>query len=53
MGQCVSPDNPRRTRILAKSIFKELRASGLPANDMIGLATELLGLVADHIQSQR
>lgn len=44
-------DDPRRARILAKTIFRELTTSGLQRSDVIGVATELLGLVADDLKA--
>ena len=43
----------RATRMLAKTIYKELRASGLDERDVMSLASTLLGLVADDLRSSR
>jgi hypothetical protein len=40
------------TKILAKSLFKELRASGYTANQILGLSTELIDLVTQDLRSQ-
>ncbi|HVP68826.1 MAG TPA: hypothetical protein VMT17_16360 [Anaeromyxobacteraceae bacterium] len=40
------------TRILAKSLFKELRASGYTANQVLSLSTELIDLVTQDLRSQ-
>ena len=38
------------TRILAKSLFKELRANGYSANQILGLTTELIELVTQDLR---
>lgn len=40
------------TKILAKSLFKELRASGYNANQILGLSTELIDLVTQDVRAQ-
>ena len=40
-------------KILAKSLFKELRASGYTPNQIIGIATELIDLVSDNLREDR
>ncbi|HQR30071.1 MAG TPA: hypothetical protein PLL32_06650 [Anaeromyxobacteraceae bacterium] len=40
------------TKILAKSLFKELRASGYNANQILGLSTELIDLVTRDLRAQ-
>jgi hypothetical protein len=40
------------TKILAKSLFKELRASGYNANQILGLSTELIDLVTQDLRTQ-
>jgi hypothetical protein len=40
------------TKILAKSLFKELRASGYTANQILGLSTELIDLVTQDLRAQ-
>jgi len=37
---------------LAKSLFKELRASGYTANQILGLSTELIDLVTRDLRAQ-
>ena len=46
-----SPD-PRAVRILAKSIYRELRSSGLTERDVMSLAGELLSHVAEDVQRE-
>ena len=41
---------PRGVRIVSKSIYKELRAGGLSEDEVLAIATELLGLVAAEIR---
>jgi hypothetical protein len=43
-----NPD-PRALAILAKSIFRELRAQGYPPAQIVGFATEILSLVTNDI----
>ena len=43
-----SLDN-KGTKILAKSLFKELRLNGYSASQVLGLATELIDLVTQDL----
>ena len=45
--------DPRALAILAKTISRELRASGYGEKDVMSLAGELLGMVATDVQSRR
>jgi hypothetical protein len=45
--------DPRALRILAKSIYRELRQGGLLEEDVMGLAGELLSLVAGEVKDRR
>ncbi len=38
------------TKILAKSLFKELRANGYAPNQILGLTTELIDLVTQGLR---
>jgi len=38
------------TKILAKSLFKELRGSGYSTNQILGLSTELIDLVTQDLK---
>jgi len=40
------------TKILAKSLFKELRGNGYTANQILGLTTELIDLVTQDLRDQ-
>ena len=42
--------DPRALRILAKSIYRELRDGGLDEQAVMSLAGELLSLVADDVR---
>ena len=39
------------TKILAKSLFKELRGSGYSANQILSLSTELIDLVTKDLKT--
>lgn len=45
--------DPRALRILAKTIYRELRQSGLVEEDLMCVAGELLSLVAGEVRSRR
>ena len=45
--------DPRALAILAKTIYRELRASGYAEKDVMALAGELLGMVTTEVQSRR
>lgn len=45
-------NDPRAVPILAKSIYRELRATGLSERDVMALAGELLSLVASDVRGQ-
>jgi hypothetical protein len=45
--------DPRALAILAKTIYRELRASGYAEKDVMALAGELLGMVASEVQGRR
>jgi len=40
------------SKILAKSLFKELRASGYTPNQILSLSTELIELVTQDLRTQ-
>jgi hypothetical protein len=42
----------KATKILAKSLFKELRGNGYSANQILGLTTELIDLVTHDLRDQ-
>jgi hypothetical protein len=44
-----SRPDPRALKILAKSVFKELRAQGYTPQQVLGLATEIISLVTSDI----
>ena len=45
--------DPRALPILAKTIYRELRASGYAEKDVMALAGELLGMVVSEVQERR
>ncbi len=45
--------DPRALRILAKTIYRELRSSGLAEQDVMSVAGELLSLVAGEVKDRR
>ena len=51
--ETVDAGNPRAVAILAKTIYRELRASGYVDGDVMSLAGELLGLVASEVKGRR
>lgn len=49
----VNPRDPRALRILAKSIYRELRQGGLVEEDVLSVAGELLGLVTSEVKDRQ
>jgi hypothetical protein len=47
-----TPADPRAARILAKTIYRELRGSGFSERDVMALAGELLALVTTEVRAQ-
>jgi hypothetical protein len=45
--------DPRALAILAKTIYRELRASGYAERDVVALASELVGMVASDMRDTR
>jgi hypothetical protein len=45
--------DPRAFAILAKTIYRELRAEGYSAEEVMALASELLDLVASEVKDRR
>ena len=43
------PEREKALKILAKSIFKELRAQGYESRQVVGLATELIALITTDL----
>ena len=48
-----SKRDPRTHAILAKSIYKELRANGYDEQAILGIASELIGMVAAEVKDKR
>lgn len=47
------PKDPRAIRILAKSLYREIRGSGFCERDVMALAGELLALVTTDVNATR
>jgi len=47
-----SPKDPRAARIVAKTIYRELRSGGFSERDVMALAGELLALVTTDMKAQ-
>ena len=47
-----SSRDPRTQAILAKSIYKELRANGYDEHAVLGIASELLGMIASELRAK-
>jgi hypothetical protein len=45
--------DPKALAILAKTIYRELRASGYAERDVMAVASELLGMVASEVKGRR
>jgi hypothetical protein len=45
----IIPGDERGARILAKTIYRELRGSGVDEREVIAIATRLLGLATDDL----
>ena len=45
--------DPRGTRILARTIYRELRSAGLTEREVLTIATELLGQTAADLKNGR
>ena len=48
-----SPRDPRTLPIVAKTIYRELRQSGLTEKEVMSVAGELLGLLAADVRARR
>ena len=49
----ISGQDVKGTRILAKSLFKELRGNGYSPNQILSLSTELIELVTQDLRSDQ
>jgi hypothetical protein len=45
-------ERDKALKILAKSIFKELKGQGYESKNIVGLATELISLVTSDLNNQ-
>jgi hypothetical protein len=46
------PEREKALKILAKSIFKELKSQGYDNRQIVGFATEMISLVTNDIASE-
>lgn len=44
-------EDPRVARILAKSLFRDMKASGIPQERILEVASELIGLVTSDLNA--
>lgn len=44
-------EDPRVARILAKSLFRDMKASGIPQSRILEVASELIGLVTSDLSA--
>lgn len=44
-------EDPRVARILAKSLFRDMKASGIPQSRILEVASELIGLVTSDLNA--
>ena len=49
----ISGQEVKGTRILAKSLFKELRGNGYSPNQILSLSTELIDLVTQDLRADQ
>lgn len=50
-GPISTAAEPRALRILAKSVFRELKTTGYSRSDIVAFATEMLSLVSSDIRN--
>lgn len=51
-GNTERSTDPRAVKILAKSVYRELKASGYDRSDMVGFTNALLELVTSDLKSE-
>ena len=49
----ITGQDVKATRILAKSLFKELRGNGYSPNQILSLSSELIELVTQDLRSEQ
>jgi len=52
LGDTVNANPERTARVLAKSIYRELREGGLQHQSVLAVATELIALLAADVRSK-
>ena len=50
--QPLPADRPRALRIVAKSVYKELRGQGFNPSDVVGFATAMVDLVREDLRTE-
>lgn len=50
-AQSARGEREKAVKILAKSIFRELKTNGYQAREIVALSTEILGLLSTDIKS--
>jgi hypothetical protein len=53
MGAAVAAPDLRGSRILAKTIYRELRNAGLSEREVLTVATELISQTASELKNRR
>ena len=48
----ITAQDAKATRILAKSLFKELRGNGYSPNQILSLSTELIDLITQDLRDE-
>ncbi len=51
MDSATKPADPKATKILARSFYRELRENGYSCNQILALATELIDLVTRELRA--
>ncbi|MEM9693388.1 MAG: hypothetical protein AAGA56_12640 [Myxococcota bacterium] len=52
LSSAAVPSGERTSKILAKTIYRELRQNGMPHPAIVAVATELLAAVAEGMRSE-
>lgn len=51
LAETAVPTNDKGLKIIARSIFKELKQNGYDSRQIVSLSTELIGLVTTDLRS--
>ncbi len=52
-GQQTRADREKQIKILAKSIFRELKTNGYDSREIVALSTELISLLTTEIRPEK